>query len=73
MLLSAAHPQNPQQVDLIIAPLVTCQQLGGSCSMLSLNSIAGGDQVVRNIVGSASSLNLEAAEAVTCESQLAQI
>jgi len=41
--------------------------------MLSLNSIAGGDQVVRNIVGSASSLNLEAAEAVTCESQLAQI
>ena len=69
MLLPAAHPQNPQKVDLILAPLVTCQQLGGSCSILSLNSVEGGDQVLWYTVGSASSLNFEAAEAISCETQ----
>ena len=65
----AANPSNPQHVDLIIAPLALCQQLGGTCSTLASNTVVGADSVTRYIVGTAAALNLEAAEALTCSTQ----
>ena len=69
LLWPAANPSNPQHVDLIIAPLAMCQQLGGTCSTLASNTVVGADGVTRYIVGTAAALNLEAAEALTCSAQ----
>ena len=65
----ASNPSNPQQVDLIIAPLALCLQLGGSCSTVATNTVVGADGVTRYIVGTAAALNLEAAEELTCGAQ----
>ena len=67
LLWPAAHPFNPQKVDLVIAPLAVCQQLGGTCSTLAINTIAGTDGVTRYIIDTAAALHLEAAEALVCE------
>ena len=69
LLWPAANPSNPQHVDLIIAPLATCQQLGGTCSTLASNTAVGADGITRYIVGTAAALNLEAAEALSCSAQ----
>ena len=69
LLWPAANPSNPQHVDLIIAPLAMCRQLGGTCSTLASNTVVGADGVTRYIVSTAAALNLEAAEALTCSAQ----
>ena len=66
LLWPAAHPSNPQHVDLIIAPLAMCQQLTSSTACAAAASIMGMDGVLRFVVGTAAALNLEAAEALTC-------
>ncbi len=66
LLWPAAHPSNPQRVDLVIAPLAMCQQLGGTCSTLASNTVVGADGIMRYIVGTAAALNIEAAEALAC-------
>ena len=66
LLWPAANPSNPQRVDLVIAPLATCQQLGGTCSTLTSNTVVGADGVTRYIVGTAAALNIEAAESLAC-------
>ena len=69
LLWPAANPSNPQRVDLVIAPLATCQQLGGTCSTLASNTVVGADGVTRYIVGTAAALNIEAAESLTCNAE----
>ena len=68
LLWPAVHPQNPQKVDLIVAPQPQCAQLspGGTCNIAAANSIAGADNVVRYVIGTAAALHLEAAEPLTC-------
>ncbi len=69
LLWPAAHPSNPQHVDLVIAPLALCQRLGGTCSTLASNTVVGADGVTRYIVGTAAALNIEAAESLACTAQ----
>ena len=66
LLWPAAHPSNPQHVDLVIAPMDVCQRLGGSCSTLALNTAVGADGLARYIVGTADALHLEPAETLAC-------
>ena len=66
-LWPAAHPQNPQHVDLVIAPLLVCNaQTSTDCSATNVASLLGSDNIRRYVVGSATQLNLEGAEALTC-------
>lgn len=69
LLWPAAHPTNPQHVDLVITTLDKCQQLGGTCSTLASNTVAGADGATLHIVGTAAALHLEAAEAISCSAQ----
>ena len=69
LLWPAANPSNPQHVDLVIAPLAMCQQLGGTCSTLASNMVVGADGITRYIVGTAAALNIEAAESLACTAQ----
>jgi len=64
----AAHPANPQHVDLVIAPAAMCAQLspGGMCTTASANQIVGSDGVTRFVVGTAAAFHMEAGEALTC-------
>ena len=64
----AAHPQNPQSVDLIVAPAASCAQLspGGVCTTDSANQIVGADGVTRFVVGTAAAFNMEAATMLDC-------
>ena len=66
----AAHPQNPQHVDLVIAPAAQCAQLspGGVCTTLAANQIVGADGVTRFVVGTAAAFHMEAGETLTCAS-----
>ena len=66
LLWPAANPSNPEHVDLLVAPLNICQQLGGTCSSLPENTVTGADGVIRYIVGTAAALHVEAAETLTC-------
>ena len=67
LLWPAAHPANPQRVDLLVATLAVCQQLGGTCSTAPTNTIAAADGVTTlHIVGTAAALHLEAAEQLSC-------
>ena len=66
LLWPAAHPQNPQHVDLIIAPLAVCISLTSAVTCAAAASIMGADGVVRYAVGTAGALHLEAAEPVSC-------
>ena len=65
-LWPAAHPSNPQRVDLVVAPLATCQQMTSSAACAAAASIAGADGVTRYVVGTAASLNMEADESMRC-------
>jgi hypothetical protein len=64
----AAHTQNPQHVDLVIAPAAQCAQLtpGGVCTTAAANQIVGTDGVTRFVVGTAAALHMEAGETLTC-------
>jgi hypothetical protein len=64
----AAHPSNPQHVDLVIAPAAQCAQLspGGVCTTLAANQIVGADGVTRFVVGTAAAFHMEAGETLTC-------
>jgi hypothetical protein len=64
----AAHPQNPQQADLIVAPAASCAQLspGGVCTTDSANQIVGADGVTRFVVGTAAAFHMEAATMLDC-------
>ena len=65
-LWPAAHPANPQSVNLIVAPLALCQQLAGAAACGAAASVVGADGVTRFVVGTAAALNMEASEALTC-------
>ena len=64
----AAHPSNPQHVDLVVAPAAVCAQLspGGVCTTLAANQIVGADGVTRFVVGTAAALHMEGSESLMC-------
>ena len=68
LLWPAAHPNNPQKVDLIVAPQSQCDLLtpGGACNMAPANSVVGADGKVLYAIGTAAALHLEAAEPLEC-------
>jgi ADP-ribosylglycohydrolase len=62
----AAHPSNPQHVDLVIAPSAQCAQLTSAGACAAAASIAGADGVTRFVVGTAAAFHMEAGETLTC-------
>ena len=68
LLWPAAHPQNPQRVDLVVAPAALCAQLspGGACTTAAADQVVGADGVTRFVVGTAAHFNMEAAEVLSC-------
>jgi hypothetical protein len=66
LIWPAAHPQNSQRIDLVVAPLLTCQQLLSSTVCASASTIAGADGITRYVVGTSASLNVEVAETLSC-------
>ena len=68
-LWPAAHPQNPQGVDLVVAPLAACAQItASSAACAAAASIVGADGVTRYVVGTTAALNMQPAEQLTCAS-----
>ena len=69
LLWPATHPQNPQRVDLVVAPASTCAQLspGGVCNTTAANTIIGLDGAPRYAIGTAAALNMEGAETLSCQ------
>ena len=65
-LLPAAHPSNPQRVDLIVAPLAQCQRMASAAACAAAATVAGADGVTRYVVGTAAAFNMEAGESLTC-------
>ena len=65
-LWPAAHPQNPQRADLVVAPLAQCQQMTSAAACAAATSVAGADGVTRYVVGTAAAFNMEADETLTC-------
>ena len=66
-LWPAAHPTNPQKVDLIVAPLNVCEaHTHQSCSQSSSVSMGG---VTLYTVGTAADLHMEPADDLTCSVQ----
>jgi hypothetical protein len=65
-LWPAAHPANPQRVDLIVAPLAQCQLMTSSAACATAAAIAGTDGVLRYAVGTAAAFNMVADEALVC-------
>jgi hypothetical protein len=53
MFWPAAHPANPQRVDLVVAPLSQCQQMMTSGACTTAASIVGADGVTRYAIGTA--------------------
>ena len=70
-LLPAAHPANPRGVDLVIAPASLCAQLSPNGICDTSTSIAGSDGEARYVVGTSASLNMEAAEQLSCAAKVA--
>ncbi len=64
-LLAAAHPQNLQKVDLVIAPLSKCQQVTTPAVCGSATTLIV-DGITYAIIGTAEALNMEAAETLIC-------
>ena len=62
----AAHPQNPQGVDLVVAPLAQCQQMASAGACASAATVASADGVLRYVVGTAAALNMAVDEVLTC-------
>jgi hypothetical protein len=64
LLWPAAHPNNPHDVDLIIAPADVCANQVGFCcegrEHITINNIQ------RFVIGTASELHMEEAEVLTC-------
>jgi hypothetical protein len=69
-LWPAAHPQNPQNVDLIVAPDVECRARLGVLSCADVTGLASiaMDGITRYVVGTAAEMNMEPAEELTCKS-----
>ena len=65
-LWPAMHPSNPQRVDLVVAPLATCQQMTSAAACAAAATVAGTDGVTRFVVGTAAAFNMEADETLTC-------
>jgi hypothetical protein len=65
-LWPAAHPQNPQHVDLIVAPEAVCRAYRNLESCNTIPSIVMGDNVIRYLIGTASDLHMEPAEDLSC-------
>ena len=66
-LWPAAHPSNPQRVDLVVAPLAQCQQMTSNAACAAAATVAGADGVTRYVVGTAAAFNMEADETLTCQ------
>ena len=66
MLWPAAHPANPQGVDLVVAPLGQCQQLASNAACAAAAFLVGEDGVARYVVGTAAAMKMEAAGALSC-------
>jgi hypothetical protein len=69
----AAAPGNDRGLDLLVAPLATCQQLAGGAAAASATcggaaSVAGADGVTRFVVGSLAQFNMQPAETMRCTS-----
>jgi hypothetical protein len=71
-LLPAAHPQNQQRVDLVIAPLAQCQQMASAAACAAAAAVSGADGVLRYVVGTAAAFNMEADEKLSCSSSPTQ-
>ena len=65
-LWPAAHPSNPQRVDLVVAPLAQCQQMASAAACAAAATVNGADGVTRYVVGTAAAFNMEADETLTC-------
>ena len=65
-LWPAAHPLNPEGVDLVVAPLATCQQMASEEACAAAATVAGADGEARYVVGTAAAFNMEADETLTC-------
>ena len=65
-LWPAAHPANLQRADLVIAPLALCQQMTSATACAAAASVVGTDNVIRYVVGTAESMNIEATEMLEC-------
>ena len=66
-LWPAAHPSNPQRVDLVVAPLAQCQQMTSNAACAAAATVAGADGVTRYVVGTAAAFKMEADETLTCQ------
>jgi hypothetical protein len=51
---------------LLVAPIAVCQRMASSSACAAAASILGADGVVRYVVGTAASFNVEPAESLTC-------
>ena len=65
-LWPAAHPENAQRVDLVIAPLGQCQQMTSTATCAAAASLAGEDGTLRYVVGTAAAFHMEADATLTC-------
>ena len=65
-LWPAGNPDNPRNVDLVIAPLAQCQQMMSAGACTSAATYVGVDGVTRYVVGAAADLHLEAGAPLTC-------
>lgn len=64
----AAHPLNPQALDLVLAPAALCAQMtpGGTCTTSPFNQLVGSDGINRFVVGTAAALNMEPSSSLQC-------
>ena len=65
-LWPAAHPANPQGVDLVVAPLAQCKLMTSDAACAAAATIAGADGTLRFVVGAAAAFNMEAAKSLSC-------
>jgi hypothetical protein len=65
-LWPAAHPQNLRNVDLVVAPLALCQQLASAAACSTAATVVDTMGVTLYAVGTPGSLNMQAAETLTC-------
>ena len=69
----AAAPGNSRGLDLLVAPLTTCQQLVGGAAAASPTcggaaSVVGADGATRFVVGTLAQFNMQPAETMRCTS-----
>ena len=61
----AANPQNPQSIDLVIAPLALCQQMTATDCSEAVSHVSA-DGIARYVVGTAASMHVEAGDLLSC-------